>query len=120
MSNERFCSICEKYIKFNNEFNRHLISCDYTHEKKSSRFRFYNIYLKELRICDNMSKRKKNENKVLRLFINDFKALEKNTQYTTKIVTIDDIQKHNKMYNKNSKLNEMSFKDDVSHIVQLT
>ena len=38
----------------------------------------------------------------------------------TKIVTIDDIQKHNKMYNKNSKLNKMSFKDDVNHVIQLT
>ena len=35
-------------------------------------------------------------------------------------MTIDDIQKHNKMYDENSKLNQMSFKDDVSHIVQFT
>ena len=36
----------------------------------------------------------------------------------TKVVIINDIQKHNKMYNGNSKLNEMSFKDDVSYIIQ--
>ena len=35
-------------------------------------------------------------------------------------MTIDDIQKHNKMYDENSKLNKMFFKDDVSHVVQLT
>ena len=38
----------------------------------------------------------------------------------TKIVTIDDIQKHNKIYDRNSKLNEISFKDDVNHIIQFT
>ena len=38
----------------------------------------------------------------------------------TKIVTIDDIQKHNKMYDENSKLNAMFFKDDINHVVQLT
>ena len=37
-----------------------------------------------------------------------------------KIVTIDDIQKYNKMYDENSKFNGMSFKDDVSHVVQFT
>ena len=37
-----------------------------------------------------------------------------------KIMTIDDIQKYNKMYDENSKLNEMFFKDDVSHVVQFT
>ena len=36
------------------------------------------------------------------------------------MMIIDDIQKYNKMYNKNSKLNEMFFKDNVSHIVQFT
>ena len=36
----------------------------------------------------------------------------------TKVVTVDDVQKHNKMYNKNSKFNKMSFKDDVSHVIQ--
>ena len=35
----------------------------------------------------------------------------------TKIVTIDDIRKHNKIDNENSKLNEMFFKDDISHVV---
>ena len=35
-------------------------------------------------------------------------------------MTINDIQKHNKMFDENSKLNEMTFKDDVSHVVQLT
>ena len=35
-------------------------------------------------------------------------------------MTIDNIQKHNKMYNENSKLNEMFFKNDVSHVVQFT
>ena len=49
MSNERFCSICEKYIRFNNEFNQYLIFCDYTHEKKSSRLIFHNTYLKKKR-----------------------------------------------------------------------
>ena len=34
-----------------------------------------------------------------------------------KVVTIDDIQKHNKIYNENSKFNEISFKDDISHVV---
>ena len=38
----------------------------------------------------------------------------------TKIVTINDIQKYNKMYNRNSKFNEMFFKDDVNHIVRFT
>ena len=38
----------------------------------------------------------------------------------TKIVTIDDIQKHNKMYDENPKLKEMFFKNDVSHVVQFT
>ena len=52
--------------------------------------------------------------------MNDFKILKKNTQYTTKVVTINNIQKHNKIYDKNSKLNEMSFKNNISHIVQLT
>ena len=38
----------------------------------------------------------------------------------TKIVTIDDIQKHNRIYDGNSKLNEISFKDDVNHVIQFT
>ena len=37
-----------------------------------------------------------------------------------KVVTIDNIQKHNRMYNENSKFNEMFFKDDISHVVQFT
>ena len=37
-----------------------------------------------------------------------------------KIVTIGGIQKHNKMHNENSKLNEMSFKNDINHVVQFT
>ena len=81
MSNERFYSICEKYIRFNNELNRHLISCDYMYEKKSSHFIFYDIYLKENKI-ENLQRHvedEKNENKVLRLFINDFRTLKKNT-----------------------------------------
>ena len=35
-------------------------------------------------------------------------------------MTIDDIQKYYRMYNKNSKLNEMFFKDDISYVVQFT
>ena len=35
-------------------------------------------------------------------------------------MTIDNIHKHNKMYNRNSKLNEMFFENDVSHVVQST
>ena len=35
-------------------------------------------------------------------------------------MTIDDIQKHNKIYDENSKFNEMSFKDNVNHVVQFT
>ena len=65
-------------------------------------------------------KDEKNENKVLRSFMNNFRTLKKETQYTTKIVTIDDIQKHNKMYDENSKFNEMSSKDDISHVVRFT
>ena len=33
-------------------------------------------------------------------------------------MTINDIQKYNKIYDKNSKLNEMFFKNDISHVVQ--
>ena len=113
MSNERFCSICEKYIKFNNKLNWPLISCNYAHEKKSSRSIFHNTYLKENEI-ENLRRHvenEKNENKALRLFINNLRTLKK--KYTTKIVTIDDIQKQNKMYNENSKFNEMSFKNDI-------
>ena len=36
------------------------------------------------------------------------------------IVTINDIQKHNKIDDKNSKLNEIAFKNDVNHVVQFT
>ena len=67
MSNERFCSIDEKYIRFNNVFNRHLIFCNYMHEKKLSRFIFHNIYLKENEI-ENLQQHvedKKSENKTL-------------------------------------------------------
>ena len=35
-------------------------------------------------------------------------------------MTIDDVQKHNRMYDGNSKFNEMFFKNNVSHIVQST
>ena len=93
MSNERFRSICEKYIRFNNELSRYLIFCDYAHKKKLSRFIFHDIYLKENEI-ENLRRHvedKKNENKNLRLFINNFRTLKKDTQYTTKIVTINDI-----------------------------
>ena len=34
-----------------------------------------------------------------------------------KIVTINDIQKYSKMYDENSKLNQMSFKDNVNYII---
>ena len=80
MSNERFCSIYEKYIKFNNKFNRYLISCDYAYEKKSSRFIFYDIYLKKNEIEDlrQYVEDEKNENKLLRSFMNDFKTLKEN------------------------------------------
>ena len=80
MSNERFCSICKKYIRFNNKLSRYLISCDYAHEKKSSHFIFYNTYSKENKI-KNLQRHvedKKNENKVLRSFMNNFKTLKKN------------------------------------------
>ena len=62
MSNERFCSICENYIKFNNEFNQHLISYDYAHEKKSLYFIFHNIYFKENEI-ENLQQHVKNKKK---------------------------------------------------------
>ena len=122
MLNERFCSICEEYIRFNNEFSRHLIFCDYAHEKKSLHFIFYDTYLKEIEI-ENLRRHvedEKNENKVLRLFMNDLRTLKKDIQYTTKIITIDNIQKYNRIYGGNSKLNGISFKNDVSHIIQLT
>ena len=38
----------------------------------------------------------------------------------TKIVIIEDIKKYNKMYDENSKLNGISFKDDINYIVQFT
>ena len=80
MSNEHFCSICEKYIRFNNEFNLYLIFCDYAHKKKSLHFIFHNIYLKENEI-ENLRQHvenEKNKNKILSLFMNDFKILKKN------------------------------------------
>ena len=80
MSNERFCSVCKKYIKFNNEFNRHLISYDYVHEKKLSHFIFHDTYLKENEI-ENLQqhvKNKKNKKKVLQSFMNNLKTLKKN------------------------------------------
>ena len=83
MSNERFCSICEKYIRFNNKFNRHLIFYNYTHEKKSLRFIFHDIYLKENEI-ENLQRHvenEKNENKVLQSFMNDLRILKKYTIY---------------------------------------
>ena len=81
MLNERLCSACEKYIKFNNELNRHLISCDYAHEKKSSCFIFHNTYLKENKIDDlrRHIEEKKNENEILQSFMNDLKILKKHT-----------------------------------------
>ena len=122
MSNECFCSIYKKYIKFNKELNQHLTSCDYRHEKKSSRFIFHDTYLKknEIENLQRYVEDEKNKNKILRSFMNDFKTLKKNIQYTTKIVTIDDIQKYNKTYDENPKLNEMFFKDNISHIIQFT
>ena len=81
MSNERFCSICEKYIRFNNKVSQYLISYNYAHEKKSSRFILHDIYLKEDEI-ENLRRYvedEKNENKILRSFMNDFKTLKKNT-----------------------------------------
>ena len=79
MSNERFCSICEKYIRFNNKFSRYLISCDYAHKKKSSRFIFHDIYLKENKIEDlrRHIENEKNKNKALQSFMNNFKILKK-------------------------------------------
>ena len=49
------------------------------HEKKSSRFIFYDTYLKENEI-ENLRqyvKNEKNENKVLRSFMNNFRTLKK-------------------------------------------
>ena len=99
-----------------------MIFYDYAHEKKSSRLIFHNTYLKENEIKNlrRHVENKKNENKVLRSFMNDFRTLNKNTQDTTKIVIINNIQKHNKGYGEKSKLNEISFKDDVSHVIQFT
>ena len=80
MSKEYFYSICEKYIRFNNKFNRHLIFCDYAHEKKLSCFIFYDIYLKENEI-ENLQRHiedEENENKVLQFFMNNFRTLKKN------------------------------------------
>ena len=36
----------------------------------------------------------------------------------TKTVTIENIQKHNKIYDENLKFNETFFKNDVNHVVQ--
>ena len=57
-----------------------MIFYDWAHEKKLSHFVFHNIYLKENEI-ENLRRHvenEKNENKVLRSFINDFKTLRKN------------------------------------------
>ena len=96
-----------------------MISCDYAYEKKLSRFIFYDTYLKEKKIKNLQQhvENEKNENKALRLFMNDLRIIKK-IQYTIKIVIINDIQKYNKIYNENSKFNEISFKDDINHIVQ--
>ena len=121
MSNERFCFVCEKYIKFNNEFNRHLISCNYAYEKKSPRLMFHDTYLKKNKIDDlrRHIEKKKNKNEALQLFVNNLKILKKHTQYTTKIVTIENIQKHNKIYDENLKFNKTFFKNDINRVVQL-
>ena len=121
MSNKRFCSVCKKYIRFNNEFSQHLISCNYAHEKKSLRFIFHDTYLKKNEI-ENLRRHvedEKNKNKILQSFMNNFKILKK-IQYTTKIVIIDDIKKHNKMYDENSKPNKKIFNDNINHVVQFT
>ena len=52
--------------------------------------------------------------------MSDLKTLKKNIQYTPKVVIIDDIQKHNKIDDENSKLNKTFFKDDINHVVQST
>ena len=52
--------------------------------------------------------------------MNDFRTLKENIQYMTKIVTIDDIQQHNKIYSEYSKLNKISFKNNINHIIQFT
>ena len=81
MSNERFCSVCEKYIRFDNKFSRRFISCDYVHEKKLLRFIFHDIYLKENEI-ENLRRHvedEKNKNIILQSFMNDFRTLKKNT-----------------------------------------
>ena len=52
--------------------------------------------------------------------MNNLKTLKKNTQYTIEIVTINDIQRHNTMYDENSKFNEISFRDDLNHVIQFT
>ena len=122
MLNERFYSIREKYIKFNNKFSWHLIYCNYAQKKKSLRLIFYDMYLKENKI-ENLQwyiEDEKNKNKILRSFINNFKTLKKNIQYTTKIVTVENIQKYNKMYDENSTLTEISFKNNINHVVQFT
>ena len=81
---------------------------------------FHNTYLKKNKIDDLRQhiEKKKNENEILQLFVNDLKTLKKHIQYTTKIVTIENIQKYNKIYNENLKFNKTSFENDVSHVVQ--
>ena len=80
MSNERVYLIYEKYIRFNNKFNQHLIFCNYVHKKKSLHFIFHDTYLKqnEIKNLRRHVKNEQNENKVLESFINDFKTLKKN------------------------------------------
>ena len=53
---------------------------------------FHDTYLKENEI-ENLQRHienKKNKNKVLQSFMNDLRTLKKETQYTTKIITIND------------------------------
>ena len=56
-----------------------MIFYNYTYEKKSSRLIFQDTYLKENEI-ENLQRHvenEKNENKILRSLINDFKTLKK-------------------------------------------
>ena len=81
---------------------------------------FHDIYLKKNKIDDLRQhiEEKKNENEILQSFVNDLKTLKKHTQYTTKVVTIENIQKHNKIYDENLKFNETFFKNNVNYVVQ--
>ena len=56
-----------------------MIFYDSAHEKKSSRFIFHDIYLKENKIknLQQYVEDKKNINKILRSLINDFRILKK-------------------------------------------